>query len=118
MNAPLQNLIGLIDARIEQLQAQGDTSAASVAEAHVEAVPEAAAEAIADEAAEPAEAPGTRSQPLKLRRLLRPTPAADAEAESPAEVEAEQEIAELEESPRLRQRKPIQTTRRPEDGCS
>ncbi len=28
VNAPLQNLYGLIDARIEQLQAQGDTSAA------------------------------------------------------------------------------------------
>ena len=31
LNAPLQNLIGLIDARIEQLEAQGDTSAEDTA---------------------------------------------------------------------------------------
>jgi hypothetical protein len=41
--APLQDLYGLIDARIEQLQDQGDTSAASAPEA------EAAAESEAEE---------------------------------------------------------------------
>jgi large subunit ribosomal protein L10 len=46
VNAPLQNLYGLIDARIEQLQAQGDTSAAEApaAEAEPAAEPEAAPE--------------------------------------------------------------------------
>ncbi len=42
--APLQDLYGLIDARIEQLQDQGDTSAASAPEAEV--APESEAEAV------------------------------------------------------------------------
>ena len=42
--APLQDLYGLIDARIEQLEAQGDTSAASAPEA--EAAAESEAEAV------------------------------------------------------------------------
>jgi large subunit ribosomal protein L10 len=41
--APLQDLYGLIDARIEQLEAQGDTSAASAPEAQAAAEPEAEA---------------------------------------------------------------------------
>jgi large subunit ribosomal protein L10 len=41
--APLQDLYGLIDARIEQLEAQGDTSAASAPEAEAAAEPEAEA---------------------------------------------------------------------------
>jgi hypothetical protein len=48
-NTPLQNLVGLIDARIEQLEAQGDTSGADAptaeAEAAVDEVPEPEAEA-------------------------------------------------------------------------
>jgi large subunit ribosomal protein L10 len=46
--APLRDLVGLIDARIEQLQAQGDVTAAEAApaaEAEPEPEPEAAAEA-------------------------------------------------------------------------
>src|SRR5918994_4046260 len=46
--APLRDLVGLIDARIEQLQAQGDTSTAEAAAAEAEPVaeqPEPAAEA-------------------------------------------------------------------------
>jgi large subunit ribosomal protein L10 len=39
--APLQDLYGLIDARIEQLQEQGDTSAAAAPEAEAEPEPEA-----------------------------------------------------------------------------
>lgn len=39
--APLQDLYGLIDARIEQLEAQGDTSAAAAPEADVAPEPEA-----------------------------------------------------------------------------
>src|SRR5580765_787964 len=56
-NAPLQNLIGLIDARIDQLQAQGDTSAAEAAAPAAEAeAPAAEAEAPAAEAEAPAAA--------------------------------------------------------------
>jgi large subunit ribosomal protein L10 len=52
LNAPLQNLYGLIDARIEQLQAGGDTSGETAAPAaEPEAVEEPQAEP-ADEAAE------------------------------------------------------------------
>jgi large subunit ribosomal protein L10 len=53
LNAPLQNLYGLIDARIEQLQAAGDTSGESAAPA---AEPEAAEEPEAEAQAEPAAA--------------------------------------------------------------
>jgi len=49
INAPLQNLYGLLDARIEQLQAQGDTSAAEAP------APEAEAETAQPEAEAPAE---------------------------------------------------------------
>jgi large subunit ribosomal protein L10 len=53
VNAPLQNLYGLIDARIEQLQAQGDTSApAAPAEEPVVAEAEVPAEAPAETAEE------------------------------------------------------------------
>jgi large subunit ribosomal protein L10 len=51
LNAPLQNLYGLIDARIEQLQAGGDTSAAEPAPAEAEPAEVTAA----DEEAPPAE---------------------------------------------------------------
>jgi large subunit ribosomal protein L10 len=71
VNAPLQNLYGLIDARIEQLQAQGDTSAA---EAPAAAAEPAAAEPVAEEAA-PEEAPAEEA------------PAAEAEAEPATESE-------------------------------
>jgi len=59
LNAPLQNLIGLIDARIEQLQAQGDTSAAAPA-AEPEAA-QAAEETPVEEADQPAQADATAS---------------------------------------------------------
>jgi large subunit ribosomal protein L10 len=58
LNAPLQNLIGLIDARIEQLEAQGDTSAAAAAEP--EAAP-AAEDTAVEEADQPAQADATAS---------------------------------------------------------
>ena len=62
INAPLQDLVGLIDARIDQLQAQGDTSAP------VEAAPE------------PEPEPETAPEP-------EPEPAAEAEPEAEAETE-------------------------------
>jgi large subunit ribosomal protein L10 len=53
LNAPLQNLYGLIDARIEQLEAGGDTSGETAASA---AAPEPVEEAQAEPAAGEAEA--------------------------------------------------------------
>jgi len=73
--APLQDLYGLIDARIEQLEAQGDTSAASAPEA------EAAAEPEAEAAAEPeAEAETPTENP----------PDADASASASEQAEEDQ----------------------------
>jgi large subunit ribosomal protein L10 len=62
LNAPLQNLIGLIDARIEQLEAQGDTSAAAAEPeaAEPEAAP-AAEDAAAGDTDQPAQADATAS---------------------------------------------------------
>jgi large subunit ribosomal protein L10 len=80
-NAPLQNLIGLIDARIEQLQAQGDTSAAEAEAPAAEAEAPAAAEPEAEaEAAPEAEA---SAEP-------------EAEAAAPAEEETTTEATEEE----------------------
>jgi large subunit ribosomal protein L10 len=80
-NAPLQNLIGLIDARIEQLQAQGDTSAAEAEAPAAEAEAPAAAEPEAEaEAAPEAEA------------SVEP----EAEAAAPAEEETTTEATEEE----------------------
>jgi large subunit ribosomal protein L10 len=75
--APLRDLVGLIDARIEQLKEQGDTSEAEAAPA---SEPEAAAEPEA-EVAEP-EAPAEE---------------ASAEAEPEAEATAEPEAADATE---------------------
>ena len=68
-NAPLQNLIGLIDARIEQLQSQGDSSA--TAEAPVEAEQ-------AAEAPEPAEDESANTE-------AEATASADQAEEAPSE---------------------------------
>jgi large subunit ribosomal protein L10 len=57
LNAPLQNLYGLIDARIEQLQAQGDTSGVAASANQSEAdSPEVSSEAEAEPAADEPEA--------------------------------------------------------------
>ena len=73
VNAPLQNLYGLIDARIEQLQAQGDTTAV---EAPAAAAEPAAAEPAAEEAA-----------PAADEAAAEEAPAAEAEAEPATESE-------------------------------
>jgi large subunit ribosomal protein L10 len=57
LNAPLQNLYGLIDARIEQLEAAGDTSAAAVAPVVEKAAEDQADEPVEDQADEPVEEP-------------------------------------------------------------
>ena len=77
-NAPLQNLVGLIDARIEQLQAEGDTSAAE-AEA-----PAAEPEAPAPTQESEAEAPAAEAEPVTNEET---TPEEDAETSEPASEE-------------------------------
>jgi large subunit ribosomal protein L10 len=75
--APLRDLVGLIDARIEQLKEQGDTSEAEAAPAA-----EPVAEAAEPEAAEP-EAPAAE-----------PSAEAEPEAEATAEPEATEDTNE------------------------
>jgi large subunit ribosomal protein L10 len=82
VNAPLQNLYGLIDARIEQLQAQGDTSAA---EAPAAAAEPAVAEPVAEDAAPAEEA--APEEAASEEAAADETPAAEAEAEPATESE-------------------------------
>jgi large subunit ribosomal protein L10 len=92
--APLRDLVGLIDARIEQLKEQGDTSEAEAApaaepEAPVAEAPaaeEAPAEAEAEATAEP-EAEATAEPEAEAS----PEPEAEATAEPEAEASAETE---------------------------
>ena len=85
LNAPLQNLYGLIDARIEQLQAAGDTSAAEPAPAEAAAAPEPEETAAAE-----AEAPAAEAETAPEADAA---PEAEAEA-APAET---QETTETED---------------------
>ncbi len=82
--APLRDLVGLIDARIEQLQAQGDTSAAE------------AAPAAEEEPAAEAEEPTAEAEPAT--EAEEPTaeaePATEAEADAGAEASAEPETTD------------------------
>jgi large subunit ribosomal protein L10 len=82
VNAPLQNLYGLIDARIEQLQAQGDTSAA---EAPAAAAEPAVAEPVAEDAAPADEA--APEEAASEEAAAEEAPAAEAEAEPATESE-------------------------------
>jgi large subunit ribosomal protein L10 len=72
VSAPLRDLVGLIDARIEQLKEQGDTSAAEAAPA-AETAPE----------PEPGDEPGAAAEPEAAA-----APEAEAEPEPEAEPEA------------------------------
>jgi large subunit ribosomal protein L10 len=83
VTAPLRDLAGLIDARIEQLQEQGDTSAADAAPA-AEAAP--AEEPAADEPA--AEEPAAEE----------PTAEAAPEAEAAAEPETSEETTDTDQN--------------------
>ena len=76
-SAPLQNLFGLIDARIEQLEAGGDTSGAAASEPEAQPEPETAAEPEA-----PAEEPAAEVE-------AEAAPGAEAEAEAGPEAVAE-----------------------------
>jgi large subunit ribosomal protein L10 len=82
VNAPLQNLYGLIDARIEQLQAQGDTSAA---EAPAAAAEPAVAAPVAEDAAPAEEA--APEEAASEEGAADEAPAAEAEAEPATESE-------------------------------
>jgi large subunit ribosomal protein L10 len=92
LSAPLHDLVGLIDARIRQLEEQGDTSAAQSepeAPAAEEAPTEAAAEEPTAEAA--AEEPAAEEPPAD-------EPTAEAAAEEPtAEAAAEEPAADATE---------------------
>ena len=81
-----EDLVGLIDARIEQLQAEGDTSAAEAETPAAEAEAPAAAEAEAPAPTEEteAEAPAAAAEPVTNEET---TPEEDAETSEPASEE-------------------------------
>jgi large subunit ribosomal protein L10 len=82
LSAPLHDLVGLIDARIRQLEEQGDTSAA-------EPEAPAAAEPPAEEPAPEAEAPEAEAPEAEAQASEEPEPAAEEPtAEAPAEEPA------------------------------
>jgi len=103
INAPLQNLYGLIDARIEQLQAQGEGEAVAAPETQgggeAQAAPEPAA-AVSDESSQAEEAPAaeTAAEPEPAAAVsdessqAEEAPAADAAAEPAAESESQEAI--------------------------
>jgi large subunit ribosomal protein L10 len=103
VTAPLRDLVGLIDARIAQLQEQGDTSgaeAAPVAEAPAESEPSGSeprgeAEPVAEAAAEPV-AETERTEASGSEPHGEAEPVTDAAAEPAAETE-EPETSENEE---------------------
>jgi large subunit ribosomal protein L10 len=78
LNAPLQNLYGLIDARIEQLQAQGEAAPTAQGDTSAAEAPAAAAEPAAEPAAEE-----SASEEVPAEE----TPVAEAETEPATESE-------------------------------
>jgi len=90
MTAPLRDLVGLIDARVEQLKEQGDTSEA-------DAVPVAVAESAEVEAPAPEEAHAEEPQVEVEPAEAEAEPAADAEAEPEAETETIEETTDTQE---------------------
>ena len=103
INAPLQNLYGLIDARIEQLQAQGEGEAGAAPETQgggeAQAAPEPAA-AVSDESSQAEEAPAAEAaaEPEPAAAVsdessqAEEAPAAEAAAEPAAESESQEAI--------------------------
>jgi large subunit ribosomal protein L10 len=90
LNAPLQNLVGLIDARVEQLEKDGPAPAAAEEPAAEEAAPEPAAEATEEPPAE--EEPAAEAEPAAEE-----VPAAEAEEVVEESAEAPEPAAETEE---------------------
>jgi large subunit ribosomal protein L10 len=99
INAPLQNLYGLIDARIEQLQAQGEAGAAPETQGggEAQAAPEPAA-AVSDESSQAEEAPAAEAAAEPAAAVsdessqAEEAPAAEAAAEPAAESESQEAI--------------------------
>jgi large subunit ribosomal protein L10 len=95
LTAPLRDLAGLIDARIEQLKEQGDTSGADAApaaepEAPVAEAPVAEAPVAEEPVAEaPAEAPPAEETPAGAEAEAEPEPEASAEPAEPTETNEE-----------------------------
>ena len=85
LTAPLRDLAGLIDARIEQLKEQGDTSEADAAPAAEPEAPVAEAEAVAEEPEVAAEEPIAESEP----EVVAEEPIAESEPEAEASAEPE-----------------------------
>ena len=103
VSAPLRDLVGLIDARIAQLEEQGDTSQADAASAAGEpeaaepdAAAEPAAEAAPEAAAEPESEPEAEAAPEPEAEAV-PAPEAEAAPEPESEAAAETESGEQEE---------------------
>jgi large subunit ribosomal protein L10 len=88
LTAPLRDLVGLIDARIEQLQEQGDTTAAVAAPAAEPEAP-AADEAAGPEAEASAEPEAEASAEPEAEASAEPEAGASAEPAEPAETNEE-----------------------------
>jgi large subunit ribosomal protein L10 len=91
--APLRDLAGLIDARIEQLKEQGDTSEADAAPAAEPEAPVAEAEAVAEEAEVAAEEPEVAAE----EPIAESEPEAEASAEPETTEETNDETTETQE---------------------
>jgi large subunit ribosomal protein L10 len=75
--APLRDLVNVIDARIKQLEEQGETAPEAEAEAKPQPEPEAAAEA------EPESAPQASAEEAQAEEVTPEAPAAEAATEEP-----------------------------------
>jgi large subunit ribosomal protein L10 len=93
--APMRDIVGVIDARIRQLEEQGETAEAPAEEAHAEAEPQPEAEAEAEEPkaeAEEAEEPQAEAEAEEPQAETEPEAAAEEPAEeTPEPTEETQE---------------------------
>jgi large subunit ribosomal protein L10 len=93
--APMRDIVGVIDARIRQLEEQGETAEAPAEEAHAEAEPQPGAEAEAEEPkaeAEEAEEPQAEAEAEEPQAETAPEAAAEEPAEeTPEPTEETQE---------------------------
>jgi large subunit ribosomal protein L10 len=93
--APMRDIVGVIDARIRQLEEQGETAEAPAEEAHAEAEPQPEAEAEAEEPkaeAEEAEEPQAEAEAEEPQAETAPEAAAEEPAEeTPEPTEETQE---------------------------
>jgi large subunit ribosomal protein L10 len=92
LTAPLRDLVGLIDARIEQLQEQGDTSESDASGSEPQSPTEPAA--VEAEASIEESAGESGSEPQSPTEPVEPAAAAEPEAEATAEPETTEETTE------------------------